>query len=127
MQEKQGNTPALSEEKVIDSVGIPKEQVKFNTSVPVPHIITSYSSSSTFLSNPASNIILVSEKCGIEDKIDYAQVSYVAAEIILVSENDGSETNNYGATETAFWDKEGKYPSKAAGWIRDCLTLKSLR
>ena len=104
MSEKEVNTPALSGEGIMDSVGSPEEEVKLNTPVPSPHIIPSSSSSPPFL----------------------PQVLNIAAKISLVSENDGIEANKYGATETVLWNKGGRYPSSGVGGIRDCLTLKDL-
>ena len=40
--EKEGNIPDLSAEVIMESVGSPEEEVKFNTPVPAPHIITYY-------------------------------------------------------------------------------------
>ena len=88
----------------MESVGIPEEVIKLNTPVPEPHIITSSSSPVTFL----------------------PQLSNPAADITLVSENDGIEANKYGATEKVLWDKGGKYPYSAVGGIRDCHTLLAL-
>ena len=49
LSEKEGNTTALSGEVTMESVGSPEEEVKLNTPVPTPHIITfSYSSPSFF-------------------------------------------------------------------------------
>ena len=50
MSEKEGNTPALSGEVIMESFGSPEEEVKLNTHVPVPHIIPSYSSFPSVLS-----------------------------------------------------------------------------
>ena len=36
--EKEGNTPALSGEEIMESVGSPEEEVKLNTPVPAPHL-----------------------------------------------------------------------------------------
>ena len=52
----EGNTPYLSGKIIMESVGSPEEEVKLNTPVPAPHIITFSSSSLTLfpqLSNPA--------------------------------------------------------------------------
>ena len=38
--EKEGNTPVLSGEVIMESVGSPEEEVKLNTPVPITHIIT---------------------------------------------------------------------------------------
>ena len=38
MSEKEGNTTALSEEVIMDSVGSLEEEVKLNTAVPAPHL-----------------------------------------------------------------------------------------
>ena len=57
MPEKEGNTLVLSGERILELVGIPEEEVQLNTPVPAPHIISSSSSSPSFLpqaSNPAA-------------------------------------------------------------------------
>ena len=85
-----------------------EEEFKFNTPVHSPRIITYSSSPPPFLeqvSNPAADISLVSENNGIEAKKYGAQVSNPAADIILVSENDGIGFKKDGATETVFWYK----------------------
>ena len=64
---------------------------------------------------------------GIESKKDGAQVSNMAAETILVSENYGIESKRDGVTETVQWDKVGNYPSYTVGEIMDYLTLIALR
>ena len=84
--EKEGKISALSGEGIIESVGILEVEGKFDAPLTSPHIIPYSSSSPTFLS----------------------QVSNMAAEIILVSENYGIEANNYGATETVHWRKGGR-------------------
>ena len=64
MSEKEGKTPALSGEVIMDSVGIPKEEVNFNTPVSAPHIIPSSYSYPPLLSkvsNLVTNFSLVSE------------------------------------------------------------------
>ena len=38
VSEKEGNTTALSGEVIMESVGSPEEEVKFNTTVPAPHL-----------------------------------------------------------------------------------------
>ena len=40
MPEKEVNTAALYGELIMESVGSPEEEVKLNTPVPIPHIIT---------------------------------------------------------------------------------------
>ena len=104
VSEKEGNTPVLSREGIMESVGSTEEEVNFHIPVPSHHIITSDFSSPNFLpqvSNPDPKIILVSEKDGIEAKKD-------------------------GVTETVLWDKVGQLPSSAVGGIRYCITLKAL-
>ena len=44
VSKKEGNTTALSIEKIMESFGIPEEEIKLNTPVPELHIIP-YSSS----------------------------------------------------------------------------------
>ena len=69
--EKEVNTPVLSQEGIMESVGIHEEEFKLNTPVHTPHIIPSYSSSTPLLrqvSNTAGDISLVSTTCGIEAK-----------------------------------------------------------
>ena len=39
VSENEGDTLALSGEAIMESVGIPEEEVKFNNLVPAPHII----------------------------------------------------------------------------------------
>ena len=39
VSEKEGNTTDLSEEVIMESVGSPEEEFKWNTPVPEPHII----------------------------------------------------------------------------------------
>ena len=41
MSEKEGNTPALYGEGIMESVVSPEEEFKLNTPVPLPHIIPS--------------------------------------------------------------------------------------
>ena len=56
MSEKEGNIAALSGEVIMESVGSPEEEVKFNTLVPAPYITLSYSSYPPFfpqVSNPS--------------------------------------------------------------------------
>ena len=104
VSEKEGNTPVLCREGIMESVVSTEEEVKLHTPVPSHHIITSDLSSPTFLpqvSNPDPKIILVSEKDGIEAKKD-------------------------GVTETVLWDKVGNLPSSAVVGIRYCITLKDL-
>ena len=38
MLEKEGNTAALSGERIMDSVGSPEEEVNLNNPVPAPHL-----------------------------------------------------------------------------------------
>ena len=55
MPEKEGNNPYLYGEGIMESVGSPEEEVKFNTPVPAPHIIHFASFSPSFfpqVSNP---------------------------------------------------------------------------
>ena len=86
MSEKEGKTPALSGEVIMDSVGIPKEEVNFNTPVPATHIIPSSYSYAPLL----------------------VQVSNLATNISLLSENGGIESNKDDATETIQLDKVGE-------------------
>ena len=71
--EKEGNTPYLSGEGIIESVGNPAEEVNLNTLVHASHTIP-YSSSSppllVHISKPAAKISLVSENYGIEANND---------------------------------------------------------
>ena len=53
ISEKKGNTPDLSGQLIMESVGSFEGEVKFNTPVTAPHIIPSSSLSPTF--GPASN------------------------------------------------------------------------
>ena len=55
VSEKEGNIVAFYGEVIMESVGSPEEEVKFNTLVPAPHIIPSLSSSSTLFTQ-VSNI-----------------------------------------------------------------------
>ena len=50
ISEKWGITPYLYGEVIMESVGIPEEEVKLNTPVTAPHIITSSYSPPPFLS-----------------------------------------------------------------------------
>ena len=88
----------------MESVGSSKEEVKWNTPVPAPHIIPYSYFPSHFL----------------------AQISNTSAKIILVSENDGIESNNDDETEILQWDEVGKYPPSNVCGIIYSLTLKSL-
>ena len=57
VSENEGDTLALSGEAIMESVGIPEEEVKFNNLVPAPHIIYSSSLFSPFfpqVSNPSA-------------------------------------------------------------------------
>ena len=57
MYKNEGNTAALSRERIMESIGSPEEEVKLNTPLPAPHIIPFYYSSPTFfpqVSNPAA-------------------------------------------------------------------------
>ena len=87
------------------SVGSPEEEVNLNTTLTAPHIIPYSSSSPPFL----------------------AQVSNQAPLVILVIENYGIGAKKDVSTETALWDKGGKYPYSDVGWIRIHLILKFLR
>ena len=76
-----------------------------DTPVPAPHIIPYSYFPSHFLaqiSNTSAKIILVSENDGIESNKNGEQVSNLGDYIILVSKNDGIEAKKDGTTETAF-------------------------
>ena len=79
----------------MESVGIPEEEVRLNTPVPVHHTTPS-SSYPNFLSH----------------------VSNQADKSTPVSENYSIESMNYGETDTFQWDKIGKHPSSTVGGIR---------
>ena len=70
----------------MESVGSSKEEVKWNTPVPAPHIIPYSYFPSHFLaqiSNTSAKIILVSENDGIESNKNGEQVSNLGDYIIL--------------------------------------------
>ena len=78
MLENDGNAQYLSEERIMESVGSPEEEGTFNTPMPEPHTILSSSLSPLFSKNAANTSV----------------------DISLVNDNDCSEDNNDGATET---------------------------
>ena len=102
--EKDGNSLYLSIEGIMESFGSTEEEGKFNAPIPETYTISYYYSSPPLLSqesNPDPNRS-------------------------TVSENDGSESKNDGATETAQWDEGYKHPYYAVGGIEEFTTLKSL-
>ena len=76
---------------MMDSVGSPEEEVKFNTPVPVPHIIPYYSSSPTFfpqvssIASKEANENVSGEGEGMEEAMK-----------VVVSEKERNTTDLYG-------------------------------
>ena len=104
MTEKEGNTPVLSGELIMNPVGSHEEEGKLSIPVPEHHTTTS-SYSPPRLSKHAEN---------------------QAADRIPVRNNDGSQAKNDASSEMVQWYEVGKLPYYSVCGIEDHLSLKYL-
>ena len=93
MSEKEGNNAALSGEVIMDSVGIPEEEVRFNIPVSAPHLNS--------CKGPPS----------LEEAWKLAAVSSVA------NDNAGSGCNNEIVTETEDSNNGSVKPYSPSGML----------
>ena len=87
VSEKEENIAALSGDVIMQSVGIPKEELKLNKPVPAPHL------------NSCKFHTSLEEACNLD------------AVIIVGSDNSSSECNNQMVIETEDYDYGSVKPS----------------